>query len=80
MTIEPVFDDQRDQFPIGMRVLIVDDDVTCLRVLETMLHKCQYHGVFVLLLFSLFGFCFQALCFCLVLKSCSFDMLCTIYL
>ncbi|KAL6216054.1 hypothetical protein ACLB2K_009281 [Fragaria x ananassa] len=43
MTIEPLFDDQRDQFPIGMRVLIVDDDVTCLRVLETMLHKCQYH-------------------------------------
>lgn len=43
MTIEPVLDDQRDQFPIGMRVLAVDDDVTCLRVLETMLHKCQYH-------------------------------------
>ncbi|XP_062023791.1 two-component response regulator ARR12-like [Rosa rugosa] len=43
MTIEPVLDDQRDQFPLGMRVLIVDDDVTCLRVLETMLHKCQYH-------------------------------------
>ncbi|XP_050363388.1 two-component response regulator ARR12 [Argentina anserina] len=43
MTISTVFDDQRDQFPIGMRVLIVDDDVTCLRVLETMLHKCQYH-------------------------------------
>lgn len=33
----------RDQFPVGMRVLAVDDDPTCLKVLETLLHRCQYH-------------------------------------
>ncbi|CAN1164906.1 Two-component response regulator ARR12 [Linum perenne] len=33
----------RDQFPIGMRVLAVDDDLTCLLLLETLLRKCQYH-------------------------------------
>ncbi|KAJ4873909.1 Two-component response regulator ARR10 [Raphanus sativus] len=32
-----------DQFPLGMRVLAVDDDQTCLRILETLLHRCQYH-------------------------------------
>ncbi|CAN8284230.1 unnamed protein product [Cochlearia groenlandica] len=32
-----------DQFPVGMRVLAVDDDQTCLRILETLLHRCQYH-------------------------------------
>ncbi|XP_039127162.1 two-component response regulator ORR21-like isoform X2 [Dioscorea cayenensis subsp. rotundata] len=31
-----------DQFPAGLRVLVVDDDVTCLRILEQMLHKCSY--------------------------------------
>ncbi|KAG4934116.1 hypothetical protein JHK87_048118 [Glycine soja] len=36
-------DDLRDQFPIGMRVLAVDDDSTCLMVLETLLRRCQYH-------------------------------------
>ncbi|TKY58092.1 Two-component response regulator ARR12 [Spatholobus suberectus] len=35
--------DLRDQFPIGMRVLAVDDDPTCLKVLETLLRRCQYH-------------------------------------
>lgn len=34
----------RDRFPVGMRVLAVDDDPTCLRVLENLLRKCQYHG------------------------------------
>lgn len=33
----------RDQFPVGMRVLAVDDDSTCLRVLESLLLRCQYH-------------------------------------
>ncbi|KAJ0989535.1 hypothetical protein J5N97_007891 [Dioscorea zingiberensis] len=33
----------RDQFPVGMRVLAVDDDPTCLKVLENLLMKCQYH-------------------------------------
>ncbi|KAG2308293.1 hypothetical protein Bca52824_028041 [Brassica carinata] len=32
-----------DQFPVGMRVLAVDDDQTCLRILESLLHRCQYH-------------------------------------
>ncbi|XP_022965632.1 two-component response regulator ORR24-like [Cucurbita maxima] len=32
-----------DQFPIGMRVLAVDDDPICLKVLENLLRKCQYH-------------------------------------
>lgn len=32
-----------DQFPVGMRVLAVDDDPTCLKVLENLLRRCQYH-------------------------------------
>ncbi|KAK9683494.1 hypothetical protein RND81_10G145200 [Saponaria officinalis] len=36
-------DEQNDQFPVGMRVLAVDDDPICLRLLETLLRKCQYH-------------------------------------
>lgn len=36
-------DDSGDRFPIGMRVLAVDDDPTCLMVLETLLRRCQYH-------------------------------------
>lgn len=33
-----------EQFPVGLRVLVVDDDVICLRVLEQMLRKCMYKG------------------------------------
>ncbi|CAK8569957.1 unnamed protein product [Lathyrus sativus] len=32
-----------DKFPIGMRVLAVDDDRTCLMILEKLLLKCKYH-------------------------------------
>lgn len=32
-----------DQFPAGLRVLVVDDDVTCLRILEQMLLRCRYY-------------------------------------
>ncbi|XP_022921832.1 two-component response regulator ORR22-like [Cucurbita moschata] len=32
-----------DHFPVGMRVLAVDDDPICLKVLEHLLRKCQYH-------------------------------------
>ncbi|KAJ4830370.1 hypothetical protein Tsubulata_011978 [Turnera subulata] len=32
-----------DKFPVGMRVLAVDDDPICLKVLENLLRKCQYH-------------------------------------
>ncbi|KAL3641906.1 hypothetical protein CASFOL_012721 [Castilleja foliolosa] len=31
-----------DQFPVGLRVLVVDDDPTCLVILEKMLIKCKY--------------------------------------
>ncbi|XP_030510199.1 two-component response regulator ORR24 [Cannabis sativa] len=31
-----------DRFPVGMRVLAVDDNPTCLRILESLLRKCQY--------------------------------------
>ncbi|KAG6407609.1 hypothetical protein SASPL_130605 [Salvia splendens] len=31
------------QFPVGLRVLVVDDDVICLRVVEQMLRKCMYN-------------------------------------
>ncbi|KEH35774.1 putative response regulator and transcription factor RR-A-type family [Medicago truncatula] len=36
-------DDFSDRFPIGMRVLAVDDDPTSLLLLETLLRSCQYH-------------------------------------
>ncbi|XVF89381.1 hypothetical protein PTKIN_Ptkin19aG0125800 [Pterospermum kingtungense] len=42
MTVERVLSETRDQFPIGMRVLAVDDDPTCLLLLETLLRRCQY--------------------------------------
>ncbi|CAJ1972032.1 unnamed protein product, partial [Sphenostylis stenocarpa] len=38
-----VEDHKMDEFPRGMRVLAVDDDSTCLMILETMLRRCQYH-------------------------------------
>ncbi|XP_073300753.1 two-component response regulator ARR2-like isoform X2 [Primulina huaijiensis] len=31
-----------DQFPVGLRVLVVDDDPTCLGILEKMLRNCLY--------------------------------------
>lgn len=33
-----------DQFPAGLRVLVVDDDPICLLILEKMLKKCLYEG------------------------------------
>ncbi|OWM86761.1 hypothetical protein CDL15_Pgr015797 [Punica granatum] len=35
-------DDTSAQFPVGMRVLAVDDNATCLKLLETLLQKCGY--------------------------------------
>lgn len=35
-----------ENFPAGLRVLAVDDDPTCLKLLETLLRKCQYNGLF----------------------------------
>ncbi|XP_030544451.2 two-component response regulator ARR12-like [Rhodamnia argentea] len=37
-----VNEDGKDRFPVGMRVLAVDDDASCLKVLEGMLRKCRY--------------------------------------
>ncbi|KAM0990876.1 hypothetical protein ACFX2C_009336 [Malus domestica] len=31
-----------DQFPVGLWVLMVDDDTTCLRILELMFLRCLY--------------------------------------
>ncbi|KAL5980510.1 Two-component response regulator Orr22 [Asimina triloba] len=36
-------DPTMDQFPLGMRVLAVDDDPTCLKLLEVLLRRCDYH-------------------------------------
>ena len=33
-----------DNFPVGLRVLVVDDDPTCLTILEMMLRTCRYEG------------------------------------
>ncbi|XP_040999120.1 two-component response regulator ARR12-like isoform X1 [Juglans microcarpa x Juglans regia] len=35
-------DMDQDRFPAGMRVLAVDDNPTCLKLLDTLLRKCQY--------------------------------------
>ncbi|KAF9673211.1 hypothetical protein SADUNF_Sadunf10G0000700 [Salix dunnii] len=35
-----------DQFPAGLRVLVVDDDPTCLVILEKMLRTCLYEDLF----------------------------------
>lgn len=35
-----------DAFPAGLRVLVVDDDPTWLKILEKMLRKCSYEGQF----------------------------------
>lgn len=37
-----------DAFPAGLRVLVVDDDPTWLRILEKMLKKCSYEGYYLL--------------------------------
>lgn len=34
------------EFPAGLRVLLVDDDPTCLKILDRMLRKCLYNGTF----------------------------------
>ena len=31
-------------FPSGLRVLVVDDDPTCLKIVGGMLRKCNYEG------------------------------------
>ncbi|KAL3643032.1 Two-component response regulator Orr22 [Castilleja foliolosa] len=45
MTVEKINGENEncDNFPVGMRVLAVDDDPICLKLLDTLLRKCQYH-------------------------------------
>ena len=45
-----------DQFPAGLRVLVVDDDPTCLMILEKMLKACLYEGAQSLFFFLFFSF------------------------
>lgn len=42
-----------DKFPAGLRVMVVDDDPTCLRILERMLRACLYEGAYSLSFFLL---------------------------
>ena len=45
MVVESGFSSPRnDAFPAGLRVLVVDDDPTWLKILEKMLKKCSYEG------------------------------------
>jgi hypothetical protein len=32
------------RFPAGLRVIVVDDNPLCLRIVEKMLQRCQYEG------------------------------------
>ncbi|KAJ4956470.1 hypothetical protein NE237_013253 [Protea cynaroides] len=41
-TTRKVGDGVSDQFPAGLRVLVVDDDPTCLKIIEKMLWNCLY--------------------------------------
>ncbi|KZV27414.1 hypothetical protein F511_02523 [Dorcoceras hygrometricum] len=45
MTVEETKSENKDhdKFPVGLRVLAVDDDPMCLKLLDTLLRKCQYH-------------------------------------
>lgn len=37
-----------EKFPTGLRVLVVDDDHACLKIVEHMLRRCLYQGQFLL--------------------------------
>ncbi|KAG4137739.1 hypothetical protein ERO13_D07G090350v2 [Gossypium hirsutum] len=43
MRVERIINETNDEFPIGIRVLAVDDDPTCLLLLETLLRRCKYN-------------------------------------
>lgn len=42
------------QFPDGLRVLAVDDNVVCLKILVTLLEQCRYKGQFLMLSWSIY--------------------------
>ncbi len=55
---------QTDDFPAGLRILVVDDDLICLAILQKMLQHCSYQGVF---FFSVLHICSSTLwCICFV--------------
>ncbi|KAK4780010.1 hypothetical protein SAY87_016116 [Trapa incisa] len=37
---------RHELFPAGLRVLVVDDDPTWLKILEKMLRKCSYEVIY----------------------------------
>lgn len=41
---EPLVQELGKRFPMGLRVLVVDDDPLCLMILERMLLLCNYKG------------------------------------
>lgn len=43
-----------DQFPSGLRILVVDDDTSCLFILEKMLLRLMYRGLILYQSFLLF--------------------------
>lgn len=40
----PLKAEEDDQFPIGLKVLAIDNNIVCLRYLAQLLKKCQYKG------------------------------------
>lgn len=50
-----------DRFPAGLRVLVVDDDTTCLRILEVLLGRCAYQGMSLIFFFLNDGLYFRCL-------------------
>lgn len=63
-------DDSNYLFSIGMRILAVDHDPTCLQVLETLLQTYQYHG----LLFSPDSYLFFSLLFFMFMHNFMSDL------
>lgn len=75
MTIEDIKSSlgvEIDNFPVGMRVLAVDDDSTCLMLLDGLLRKCQYQG---LDFFSFFRSILSLLIYWVFKDSCLFFLI-----
>lgn len=49
-------DGEGDKFPVGLRVLVVDDNPACLKILERLLLKCNFKGLHFLFIFIFFSF------------------------
>lgn len=59
-----------DSFPAGLRVLVVDDDPTWLKILEKMLKKCSYEGANPLCFFATVPELLNILCVGFTLALC----------